>query len=572
MAIVALLFAVGCESDSYMNPSVTGYYENTPTTMPVLDRIDVIEAPEEPLGVTGPPEAQDLIVNSLQYRLAAGDEVGVEIYELITVGRTENALRIVDQGGYIRLPTINEVKAAGLTLEELREAIRAKLEAFIKNPVVTVDIQKGRSFEFTIQGAIQNAGVFALNKPDFRLTNAIALAGGADVVAERVLVVRAMSTEADVESAAKTDSTPQTTDRSAATNPANLGQSTTTSMPASSAGTTAAPVDIESLINKLSEGESAPTPAPTPAPTSAPTSAPTGGGLEPVPAIEPPPAPAPAPVPSPGAVSGMQAPPLVDIDTLEPISVADAPNVNSQNATQQTPASQLSNEGDSFIFDVNSQQWVRLRGTNIPKLPEIVSDPTKTTAAGSAITGDAAKLGDGSNLKVKDPRSIFKTRIIDVDYDRLVRGDPSQNVVVRPGDEIYLQFPPIGVVYIDGEISRPGVFQLPSYGRLTLSRLVAAAGGLTEIAIPERVDLVRRLPGGREAAIRVNLGAIRNMSEPDIILKKDDHVIIGTNFWATPLAVFRNGLRMTYGFGFLLDRNWGNDVFGPPPDNLSISR
>ena len=268
----------------------------------------------------------------------------------------------------------------------------------------------------------------------------------------------------------------------------------------------------------------------------------------------------------------MQAPPLVDIDTLEPISVTDAPKVNAQNATQQTPASQLSNEGDSFIFDVNSQQWVRLRGTNIPKQPEIISDPTQTTATGSAITGDAAKLSDGSSVKVKDPRSIFKTRIIEVDYDRLVRGDPSQNVVVRPGDEIYLQFPPIGVVYIDGEISRPGVFQLPSYGRLTLSRLVAAAGGLTEIAIPERVDLVRRLPGGREAAIRVNLGAIRNMSEPDIILKKDDHIIIGTNFWATPLAVFRNGLRMTYGFGFLLDRNWGNDVFGPPPDNLSISR
>jgi len=176
VAIVVLLFAVGCESDSYMNPSVTGYYENTPTTMPVLDRIDVIEAPEVPLGVTGPPEAQDLIVNALQYRLAAGDEVGVEIYELITVGRTESALRIVDQGGYIRLPTINEVKAAGLTLEELREAIRAKLEAFIKNPVVTVDIQKGRSFEFTIQGAVQNAGIFALNKPNFRLTNAIALA------------------------------------------------------------------------------------------------------------------------------------------------------------------------------------------------------------------------------------------------------------------------------------------------------------------------------------------------------------------------------------------------------------
>ncbi|MFM7480985.1 MAG: hypothetical protein ACKO4V_07665 [Planctomycetota bacterium] len=59
------------------------------------------------------------------------------------------------------------------------------------------------------------------------------------------------------------------------------------------------------------------------------------------------------------------------------------------------------------------------------------------------------------------------------------------------------------------------------------------------------------------------------MAEPDIILKKDDHVIIGTNFWATPLAVFRNGLRITYGFGFLLDRNFGNDVFGAPPVNFA---
>jgi polysaccharide export outer membrane protein len=217
---------------------------------------------------------------------------------------------------------------------------------------------------------------------------------------------------------------------------------------------------------------------------------------------------------------------------------------------------------------------VRIRGTNAAKQAGSdaaakssgASTPT-STALETASKTDAADAGDAS--KDTDPRLLFKTRIIEVDYDRLVRGDPSQNVVVRPGDDIYLTFPPIGVVYIDGKIQRPGVFQLPNYGRLTLSRLVAAAGGLTEIAIPERVDLVRRLPGGREAAIRVNLAAIRNMAEPDIILKKDDHVIIGTNFWATPLAVFRNGLRMTYGFGFLLDRNFGNDVFGAPPVNFA---
>ena len=545
----ALLAMTGCETDSYMNPSVTGYYEHTPTTLPVLDRIDVIEPAEEPLGVTGPPEPQDLIANSLQYRIASGDVIVVEIYELISQGKTEAAVRSVDQGGYIRLPTINEVKAAGLTLEQLREAIRTKLQVFVKNPTVTVDIQEGRSFEFTIQGAIQNAGVFALNKPNFRLTQAIALAGGADVVTERVLIVRAMSTEEatndDVDSTSNGGSLP--------TNPPQ--DATSTNPPVSSQNTTAQPVDIEALINKLS---GAPTPPPAPE----------------TPAPETPAPETPAPAPSPGAVRGQQSAPPIDIDTLEPVSIIDAPSVNLQSATQKTPAAQLANDGDSFIFDVNSQQWVRIRGSGQPLAqPVTVSALNQPVPPRAALTGEAARasLPSATAPRSTASNSFLKTRIIEVDYDRLMRGDASQNVVIRPGDDIYLQFPPIGMVYIDGEVNRPGVFQLPSYGRLTLSRLVATAGGLSQIAIPERVDLVRRLPGGREAAIRLNLAAIRNRGEPDVILKKDDYIVIGTNFWATPLAVFRNGLRMTYGFGFLLDRNWGNDVFGPPPQQETIN-
>jgi len=558
LLVLTLVGSSGCETDSYMDPSVTGYYETTPTTIPVLERIDVIEPPEEPLGVTGPPEPQDLIANTLQYRLAAGDVVGVEIYELITQGKTEAAVRVVDAGGYIRLPTINEVQAAGLTLEELREEIRTKLEPFIKNPVVTVDIQEGRSFEYAIQGAVQNSGVFALTKPNFKLTQAIALAGGADVICERVLVVRSMAVENATEREAE-GVLSGSGNASAASQPTapQLGTPAQPTQPTTKPSKTHANhADIEALINQLGESDGGAKPAESgaaPPPAAPKTEA--GKGA------------------SPGAVGGAQSAPPVDVDTLEPVTVAERPGVNPSNATQRKPAAQLANEGDSFIFDVNSQQWVRIRGTN---------------AAKQGVAATAAKSGDGSTApmpatataantdsadsidasKDKDPRSLFKARIIEVDYDRLVRGDPSQNVVVRPGDDIYCTFPPIGVVYIDGKIQRPGVFQLPNYGRLTLSRLVAAAGGLTEIAIPERVDLVRRLPGGREAAIRVNLAAIRNMAEPDIILKKDDHVIIGTNFWATPLAVFRNGLRITYGFGFLLDRNFGNDVFGAPPVNF----
>ena len=105
------------------------------------------------------------------------------------------------------------------------------------------------------------------------------------------------------------------------------------------------------------------------------------------------------------------------------------------------------------------------------------------------------------------------------------------------------------MVYIDGEISRPGVYQLPVADRLTLSRLVAAAG-LNPIAIPERVDFTRKLGEDREATLRVNLAAIRNRAEPDIFIRQDDHIHIGTNFLAAPRRS-SNGFRMTYGFGFL---------------------
>jgi protein involved in polysaccharide export with SLBB domain len=163
---------------------------------------------------------------------------------------------------------------------------------------------------------------------------------------------------------------------------------------------------------------------------------------------------------------------------------------------------------------------------------------------------------------------MYATRIIEVDYQRLVNGDPNLDVVVRPGDRIYVEPPDTGFLYIDGEINRVGVYELQNTnGRLTLSRFVSAAGGLAPTAIPTRVDLVRMLGNDREATIRIDLAAIRNRSEPDIYMQANDHVIIGTNLIATPLAVIRNGFRMTYGFGFLLDRNFGNDVFGPPPES-----
>lgn len=165
-------------------------------------------------------------------------------------------------------------------------------------------------------------------------------------------------------------------------------------------------------------------------------------------------------------------------------------------------------------------------------------------------------------------RALVTQRVIRVPVAPLIAGDARYNIVIRPGDVISIPPPEQGNIYLGGQIARPGVYSLPVLGRLTLTRAITAAGGLGGLAIPERVDLTRMVGPDRQATIMLDLRAIAEGTQPDVFLKPDDHVNVGTNFWALPLAVIRSGFRASYGFGFLLDRNFGNDVFGAPPTNF----
>lgn len=480
---------VGCEADSFLDPSKTGYFEHTPTSMPILKRIDIIEREVGFAPAVTKPTPEDLVPNRLEYRLAPGDVVRVEIYELVIANQTDLSVRVIDQSGVIRLPTLGDVQSANLTVQQLQDEIIDRLKDLIQDPIVTVVLEDGRSFQFTIYGAVAGTGIYQLTRPDFRVMDAISMAGGTAATTRQVFVIREVALD---------DAVNPTFDRGSSTKPA--------------VGNPVKNDDIDRLIEEL-DGRSNQDPAPSP-------------GAR-------------------GARDGsFDDDPPIDVDDLSWIP-------KPKPTTPIAPPSGTVSHGPAFHFDEVTQSWVRGAGSHGSRAP-----------IGSGIP--AALAPESSPA----PSGSYLTRIIEIDYPALSTGDSNLNIVIRPGDRIFVATPEIGVVYIDGEIARPGVFSLPISGRLTLSRLVAAAGGLNGLAIPERVDLIRKIGPDRESAIRVNLAAIRNRAEPDIYMRRDDHVIIGTNFFATPLAIVRNGFRMTYGFGFLLDRNFGNDVFGAPPTNF----
>ena len=498
--IVMLLFLMmsavtmnGCEVDSFFNPSVTGYYESTPSSMPILTRIDVIERESGFSPDVTKPTPEDLVPNQLVYRLAPGDVVRVEIYELVSANQTDVSVRVIDQAGSIRLPTLGDIQAAGLTVDELQEDIINRLTGLISDPLVTVVLEDGRSFQFTIYGAVAGTGIYALTRPDFRIMDALSLAGGTASTTQKILIIREVAIDEAVRPEyERGEGVPGSTDD-------GTGEDDVS--------------DIDALIEALGDN--------------------TG---------------------SPSAMRQSDEPP-VDVDDLKGVSVDDGPRVRPGTDRIRSATSQ-EGSGDAFVFDEDRQEWVRLSAEQVAELEKSGGNVRPNTDRESVA-------------EIEEKReSPYATRIIQLDYQALARGDSNLNVVIRPGDRVFIDTPEIGVVYIDGEIIRPGVYQLPIAGKLTLSRLVAAAGGLNPIAIPERVDFTRKISADREATLRINLAAIRNRAEPDIFMRSDDHVHIGTNFFAAPLAVIRNGFRFTYGFGFFLDRNFGNDVFGAPPTNI----
>ena len=476
-------FLSGCEVDNFFDPSKTGRFEPTPTTIPILERIDVIEQQPDPWAVATSVTAEDLLPSDLEYRLASGDYITVEVLDLVAPNELTTAQRRIEANGTFRLPVIGDIPAAGLTAQEFQDELyRIIHETVVQNPVVNVVVEDGGAFYYTLYGEIGAPGIYSLRRADFHLLDTIAQAGGVPASTDKIYIIRELALSSDVKF-----------------QPARRGDSNTRP------STQQAPVDIDSLIEQLPSGDD-------------------GGGV------------------NPGFLS-QDAQPIVDIDQLEPARISNPPVIDIEDLSSQRKAVSWNNASDvdSYIYDRQREEWIRVR--------------SNAQGTVSQVHDDAAN-------------QLVLERIIEIPYQKLKQGDSSYNIVIRPGDRIYVKEPLEGFVYIDGEVARAGAYSLPAIGQLTLSRLIASAGGLRPLAIPERVDLTRIVGDGVEATIRVNLAAIRNRTEPDFVLKPDDQIIIGTNWLATPLAVMRNGFRMTYGFGFLLDRNFGNDVFGAPPSSI----
>lgn len=124
-----------------------------------------------------------------------------------------------------------------------------------------------------------------------------------------------------------------------------------------------------------------------------------------------------------------------------------------------------------------------------------------------------------ARARLADPNQRFG---IEIYFDDLVGSISKPPVIIplRAGDTVIV--PEAGMVQIDGEVNKPGSFQLAS--RMSLIGAVATAGGLTYSADVNQVEVIRELGEGKKALITVNLEQIALQQGNDIRLRDGDVV------------------------------------------------
>jgi polysaccharide biosynthesis/export protein len=125
---------------------------------------------------------------SADYVIGAQDLLAINVWKEEALSLNSVEVRL---DGKISVPLIDDVPAAGLTTEQLKESITEKLKDYVTAPQVTVIVLKVGSKNVFVLGEVQHQGAIAL-QPEMRVLDAIAISGGFTPFAgkTRVKVIR----------------------------------------------------------------------------------------------------------------------------------------------------------------------------------------------------------------------------------------------------------------------------------------------------------------------------------------------------------------------------------------------
>ena len=176
LALSALVFAGGCETRGYIDPTEVANFKRDPLVLPIVDTIDpALEGNDIQWARATEPTAEDLKPTSGDYHVSPNDLLAITLSD-INGPNTETVKQTrVTESGNISLPYLEKpIRAVGITEIQLEQAIiQAYRDAnLIQHAQVSVTVLEARGRAFSILGA-GAIGEFAIVDADFRMLNAL---------------------------------------------------------------------------------------------------------------------------------------------------------------------------------------------------------------------------------------------------------------------------------------------------------------------------------------------------------------------------------------------------------------
>jgi polysaccharide export outer membrane protein len=184
-----------------------------------------------------------------------------------------------------------------------------------------------------------------------------------------------------------------------------------------------------------------------------------------------------------------------------------------------------------------------LRKNNILNDPHVSVYAKEYTNSGISVAGEVAKPGFYSVLgphrlfdvlqAAGGPTDRAANKVVISRRDQTdpitlsISKDPAEmaasNVELRPGDTVVV--PRAGIVYVLGEVTRPGGYVLNSTGGVTVLQVVAVAGGTTHVASAGKTRLLRKTENGFQEQ-RVDVKKLLRGKIRDIAVRDQDILFV----------------------------------------------
>jgi polysaccharide export outer membrane protein len=136
----------------------------------------------------------------------------------------------------------------------------------------------------------------------------------------------------------------------------------------------------------------------------------------------------------------------------------------------------------------------------------------------SLASGLTPMAAHEATIKRREGAEVFTASLSDNPAELL-----ASNIELWPGDTVIV--PKAGIVYVIGDVGKPGGFVMENSGRESLLEAVALAAGVNRTAALSKTRVIRKTSAGYED-IPVDLKRILNGKTADIALQREDIVYI----------------------------------------------